>query len=134
MTMKLNGLKDSLKVKLASALDDIKAKTTYTLYNNEYRVVNACEVVSINNGSEMLKVTIDKLDNDKIHVYDVAIKFDGDRYLMIDEMHSCSIDAVRKMNYFDDVDVTRCKVFTSGRTVVDYVVNNVCCFIGLPLV
>lgn len=134
MTMKLNGLKDSLKVKLASALDDIKAKTTYTLYNNVYRVVNACEIVPINNGSEMLKVTIDKLDNDKIHVYDVAIKFDGDRYLMIDEMHSCSIDAVRKMNYFDDVTIYKCKVFTSGRTVVDYVVNNVCYFMGLPTV
>lgn len=134
MTMKLNGLKDSLKVKLASALDNIKAKATYTIYNNEYRVVRWCEVVSIDNGGEMLKVTIDKLDNDKIHVYDVAIKFDGDHYLMIDEMHSCSIDAVRKLNYFSDVEITNCKVFTSGRTVVDYVVNNVCYFMGLPTV
>lgn len=134
MTMKLNGLKDSLKVKLASALDNIKAKTTYTIYNNEYQVVRWCEVVSIDNGGEMLKVTIDKLDNDKIHVYDVAIKFDGDHYLMIDEMHSCSIDAVRKLNYFGDVDITKCRVFTSGRTVVDYVVNNVCYFMGLPTV
>lgn len=134
MTMKLNGLKDSLKVKLASALTNIKAKTTYTIYNNEYQVVRWCEVVSIDNGSEMLKVTIDKLDNDKIHVYDVAIKFDGYYYLMADEMHSCSIDAVRKLNYFDDVEITNCKVFTSGRTVVDYVVNNVCYFMGLPTV
>ena len=134
MTMKLNGLKDSLKVKLASALDNIKAKTTYTIYNNEYRVVNSCEIISANNGSEMLKVTIDKLDNDKIYVYDVAIKFDGDHYLMIDEMHSCSIDAVRKLNYFGDVDITKCRVFTSGRTVVDYVVDNVCYFMGLPTV
>lgn len=133
MTMQLNGLKDSLKVKIASALDNIKVKTTYTLYNNEYRVVKSCDIVPINN-SEMLKVTIDKLDNDKIYVYDVAIKFDGDRYLMIDEIHSCSIDAVRKMNYFDDVEITKCKVFTSGRTIVDYVVNNVCYFMGLPTV
>ena len=134
MTMKLNGLKDSLKVKLASALDNIKVKTTYTIYNNEYRVVHSCEVVSINNGSEMLKVTIDKLDNDKIHVYDVAIKFDGDHYLMIDEMHSCSIGDVRIINYFYNFEVTKCRVFTSGRTVVDYVVNNVCYFMGLPTV
>lgn len=133
MTMQLNGLKDSLKVKIASALDNIKVKTTYTLYNNEYRVVKSCDIVPINN-SEILKVTIDKLDNDKICVYDVAIKFDGDRYLMIDEIHSCSIDAVRKMNYFDDVEITKCKVFTSGRTIVDYVVNNVCYFMGLPTV
>ena len=133
MTMKLNGLKDSLRVKLTSALDNIKVKTTYTIYNNEFRVVHSCDVVAIN-GSEMLKVTIDKLVNDKICVYDVAIKFDGEHYLLIDEMHSCDVDAVRKMNYFDDVDVTKCKVFTSGRTVVDYVVNNVCYFMGLPTV
>lgn len=133
MTMKLNGLNDSLRVKIASALDNIKVKTTYTIYNNEHRVVHACDVVSVN-GNEMLKVTIDKLVNDKICTYDVAIKFDSDRYLLIDEMHSCDIDAVRGMNYFDDVDVTKCRVFTSGRTVVDYVVNNVCYFMGLPTV
>ena len=133
MTMKLNGLKDSLKVKIASALDNIKVSTTYTIYNNEFRVVHSCDVVSVN-GNEMLKVTIDRLENDKICTYDVAIKFDGDRYLMIDEMHSCSIDAVRIMNYFDNVEVTKCKVFTSGRTIVDYVVNNVCYFMGLSAV
>lgn len=133
MTMKLNGLKDSLRVKIASALDNIKVKTTYTINNNEHRVVHSCDVVSVN-GNEMLKVTIDRLVNDKICVYDVAIKFDGDRYLMIDEMHSCDVDVVRGMNYFDDVDVTKCRVFTSGRTVVDYVVNNVCYFMGLPTV
>lgn len=133
MTMKLNGLKDSLKVKLTSALADIKVKTTYTIANNEFRVVHSCDVVSVND-SEMLKVTIDKLVNDKICIYDVAIKFDGERYLIVDEIHSCSIDAVRKLNYFDDVEITKCKVFTSGRTVVDYVVNNVCYFMGLPTV
>jgi hypothetical protein len=131
--MKLNGLKDSLRVKIASALDNIKVKTTYTMYNNEHRVVKSCDVVSVN-GNEMLKVTIDRLENDKICTYDVAIKFDGDRYLLIDEMHSCDIDAVRAMNYFHDFDVTKCRVFTSGRTVVDYVVNNVCYFMGLPTV
>ena len=133
MTMKLNGLKDSLRVKIASALDNIKVKTTYTVYNNEHRVVHSCDVISVND-SEVLKVTIDRLENGKICVYDVAIKFDGEHYLMIDEMHSCDVDAVRKMNYFDDVDTTKCRVFTSGRTVVDYVVNNVCYFMGLPTV
>lgn len=119
MTMELNGLKDSLRVKIASALDNIKVNTTYTINNNN---------------SEILKVTIDRLENNRICVYDVAIKFDGDRYLLIDEMHSCDVDAVRAMNYFHDFDVTKCRVFTSGRTVVDYVVNNVCYFMGLPTV
>lgn len=129
MTMKLNGLKDSLKVKLTSALDDIKVKTTYTVANDEFRVVHSCDVVSVS-CSEILRVTINKLAGDKICVYDVAIKFDGDHYLIADEMHSYDVNAVMKTN----VDTTKCKVFTSGRTVVDYVVNNVCYFMGLPTV
>lgn len=133
MTMELNGLKDSLRVKIASALDNIKVKTTYTINNNEHRVVHSCDVISIND-SEILKVTIDRLENGKICVYDVGINLDGDRYLLIDEMHSCDVDAVRVLNYFYDFDVAKCRVFTSGRTVVDYVVNNVCYFMGLPTV
>lgn len=133
MTMKLNGLKDSLKVKLTSALADIKVKTTYTVANDEFRVVHSCDVVSVND-SEMLKVTIDKLVNDKICIYDVVIKFDGERYLIVDEIHSCDVNDIRKTNYFDNFITTKCKVFTSGRTVVDYVVNNVCYFMGLPTV
>lgn len=121
MTMQLQGLRDSLNVKLNAALK-ILNKTEYSLPDNSTRTTLAkCDNTIDIDGNSVVLVQVEKMTNNHVVVYDLVIRLNNDEYTVSDRVRP------------NDTEVCQYQTsepITAGREVVEYVVAKVCYFIG----
>lgn len=134
MTMTLQGMRDSLEVKLNTALKALDL-TKYTRPNDDhaYNTLAVCAVNVDENDPDIqqVSVVVEKVKNGCLFSYRLDVRLKYGVYTVTDQTHhNETVDG-------GTVVAAYCKYHTSdkltaGREVVDYIVAKVCYFMGTP--
>lgn len=132
MTMTLQGMRDSLEVKLNAALKALDL-TKYTRPNDDhaYNTLAVCAVNVDENDPDIqqVSVVVEKVKNGCLFSYRLDVRLKYGVYTVTDQTHhNETVDGGTAVT-------TYCKYHTSdkltaGREVVDYIVAKVCYFMG----
>ena len=132
MTMTLQGMRDSLEVKLNAALKALDLRT-YTRPNDDqaYNTLAVCTVSVDENDPDIqqVSVVVEKVKNGCLFSYRLDVRLKYGVYTVTDQTHhNETVD--------DGTVVAACGKYhtsdklTAGREVVDYIVAKVCYFMG----
>ena len=123
MTMQLNGLRDSIRVKLTAALNTIEHAEYKTPDHQTHPTLAVCTDTIDENGVPVLVVQAEKMNADDkfVMVFDMKITFDGQVYTIKDAVHRK--DKVTDLHFVSELNA-------GGKIVVDHVVAKICYFIG----
>lgn len=132
MTMTLQGLRDSLNVKLDAALNVLDLRT-YTRPNDDqaYNTLAVCAINVDENDPDIqqVSVVVEKVNNGCLFSYRLDVRFKHDTYIVTDQTYH---NETR-----DGTVVSVCGEYhtsdrlTAGREVVEYIVVKACYFLGL---
>lgn len=123
--MQLQGLRDSLNVKLNAALKVLNHADYCAEDLSIHPTLVKCDYVLDEFDKPMVTVQIEKMYHNTIQVYDFTVKLRADVYTVLERAHTKDSD--------DGILGTSgaSGPITSGREVVEYIVAKVCYFMGL---
>ena len=122
MTMQLQGLRDSLNVKLNAALKVLNHADYRAEDLSIHPTLVKCDYVLDEFDKPMVTVQVEKMYNNTIQVYDFTVQLRNNVYTVLERAH---------MKDMDDGIPGASGPITSGREVVEYIVAKVCYFMGL---
>lgn len=130
MTMTLQGMRDSLDVKLNAALKALHLRT-YTIPNDD-RAWNTLSVCAVNidddSDNVQVSVVVNKVSNGYVYHYRLDVRFKDGTYTVTDQSHHNETVGDMHPTVYGKYHVS--DKLTAGREVVDYIVAKVCYFMG----
>lgn len=131
MTMTLQGMRDSLEVKLNAALKALDL-TKYTRPNDDhaYNTLALCAVNIDENDSNIVQISVvvEKVRNRCVFSYRLDVRFKDGAYTVTDQTHHNETVGNMYSTVYGKYHVS--DQLTAGREVVDYIVAKVCYFMG----
>lgn len=131
MTMTLQGMRDSLSVKLNAALKALHL-TTYTIPDDD-RAWNTLSVCAVNIDEDdsnivQVSVVVNKVSNGYVYRHRLDVRFKDGVYTVTDQTHHNETVGDMHSTVYGKYHVS--DPLTAGREVVDYIVAKVCYFMG----
>lgn len=131
MTMTLQGMRDSLEVKLNAALKALDLRT-YTRPNDDqaYNTLAVCAVNVDENDPDIqqVSVVVEKVKNGCLFSYRLDVRLKYGVYTVTDQTHHNETVGDMHSTVYGKYHVS--DPLTAGREVVDYIVAKVCYFMG----